>query len=100
MEDAIKRFLISWNTRFRFDRVYRKKYNIRFNSKEHREINQIDIFLELQEERLFKNMFVESNNDKKSLKEYKDTGIFLRESRSEDEEVDFEKLMEKFNNNP
>lgn len=46
--------IISWNNAWPLDRWYRQKYNISFNSPQHQEINQIDIFFEWREEMLFK----------------------------------------------
>ncbi len=74
-------FLIKWNLRFRFDRVWRKKYQIPFGSKEHLEANQIDIFLDIQEDKLFERLqkkYIESEQDKL---EYQKTGKFLKERK-------------------
>ena len=49
----LETFIITWNVRFKRDREYRKKYNIPFGSREHLESNQIDMYLDLLEDKLF-----------------------------------------------
>ena len=46
-------FLILWNNQFPFDKLYRRKYNIGFGSKEHRELCQIDVFHDILEDKIF-----------------------------------------------
>ena len=48
LEDCI----FEWSSRFRYDRLWRKKYNIPFGSKQHLEANQIDIYLDILEDKL------------------------------------------------
>lgn len=76
----IKQLLIYWNNTFPFDRVYRQKHNIAFGSKEHREINQIDVCYDILEDKLFEK-FYEEQLEKKGLKEaYAKDGILNKES--------------------
>lgn len=78
-----KEFILWWNNSFPIDIVYRKKHNIRFNSKQHREVNLIDVKIELEEERLI-NYHQKLYKFKEEEKEYyKETGKWLRKS-SED----------------
>ena len=79
-----KSFLIQWNTKYIFDRHHRKKYGIAFNSFEHREINQIDIYLEFLEDRLFSKFQNEYEEKKKELDDYKKTGSFLKEQKMDE----------------
>lgn len=63
--------LIDWNLRFRYDRRWRIKHNIAFNSKAHRESNQIDIWFEMREDRLFEKLekeYVEQQIEQAELK--------------------------------
>ena len=53
-EKTIDSAIILWNNTFPCDRHYRKKYNIPYNSVQHREISQIDIFLDIYEDKIFK----------------------------------------------
>lgn len=46
-------FVTTWNNKFPLDRWLRKKYNIRFNSPEHRDTNLIDALFEYKEEKLY-----------------------------------------------
>ena len=58
----IRSFLIEWNNRFPFDRIYRKKYNIPFGCEEHLNVSQIDIYLDIAEDRMINNLFVDMAN--------------------------------------
>lgn len=48
-----KKFIIRWNNEHPLDRRYREKYKIGFNSPQHREINQLDIYLEYLEDQAY-----------------------------------------------
>jgi hypothetical protein len=90
---GIEQTILKWNSRFRYDRFFRKKYGIRFNSQEHREINQIDIFFELFEDRFFEKILEDKKKYEEGTKSYKATGLFLNESQDDnDDEAIFEKL--------
>ena len=52
-----KKKIIQWNNMFPLDNWYREKYNIPYNSKIHRETNQIDIMFEYYEMIIFKKHF-------------------------------------------
>lgn len=45
-----RRFIIQWNNENPLDRWYREKHKIGFNTQQHRETNQFDIYLEFLEE--------------------------------------------------
>ena len=45
----IRQFAIDWNNKFPLDFWYRRRYNIRFNSKKHRSVNLIDVLIEFEE---------------------------------------------------
>lgn len=53
--ESLKSFIIDWDLNYPIDLLYRKKYGIRFNSLEHRELNFIDMCIELFEENMLKN---------------------------------------------
>lgn len=84
--------IIKWNSRFRYDRFFRKKYNIAFNSPEHRGMNQIDIFFELFEDQVFDRIITED----KEHKAYLETGVFLKDRLSDVTEKEFENLSQQF----
>lgn len=95
--ELLKSFIISWNNKFPYDKTFRKKYNIPFNSQKHRELSQIDIFIDIYEDRLMDIEYKKYTNRKKLLESYKETGEFLvdlDEKMSKEEKDDaFEKLM-------
>lgn len=51
--ESLNNFIYFWH-QFPIDYWWRKKYNVPFNSPQHREMNLIDIYLEYQEENLLK----------------------------------------------
>jgi hypothetical protein len=75
---SLESFIIDWNIRFRYDRQYRKKYNIPFGSKEHLETNQIDIYLDSLEDKQFEKLEKEYRQIVKDKEDYKKTGKFLK----------------------
>lgn len=74
----IKSYLISWNNLFPLDKTFRDKNNIRFNSREHRESCQIDIYLDYLEEKLYKDHY-EGLMEKSRKAELYKKGIWLEE---------------------
>lgn len=52
----IRDFVYRWNHKFSIDRWWRKKYNIAFNSPQHREMSFIDMRIEYEEELLFQSL--------------------------------------------
>ena len=73
IKDDIVHFIFDWHV-FPFDYWWRKKYNVPFGSKQHREMNFIDICIEYQEDFLLN----------KSQSEYDDSDEELGISSSED----------------
>ena len=82
---SLRNFIIRWNNDHPLDKRYREKYNIAFNSPQHRAISQLDILLEFIEEQAFKQF--EQNYHKKVEKDnqYKQ-GIWLEEKHLTNEE--------------
>lgn len=91
----LRKLIISWNNRFPLDREYRKKYNIPFNSPQHRIISQLDIYLEWLEEEAFK-AAIENAVEDIEKKEQFDKGVWLKPREaimSSEEDIDaFDKL--------
>jgi len=72
--------LIHWNNQFPFDRVYRQKHNIAFGSEEHRRVNQIDVYNDILEDKLF-DKFCENLVERRKMEEaYKKDGILNQEA--------------------
>lgn len=91
----LESFLISWNIKFRYDRLWRQKYSIPFGSKEHLEMSQIDIFLDILEDKLFEKAQKAHFERLKDLEEFSKTGKILKEEVLSPEEED--KLFKKIN---
>ena len=69
-----QRFVIEWNNLYPLDRWFRKKYNIRFNSTQHRGSNLIDIYFEFIEDKLFDQARAEGVLEKQKTERYKKNG--------------------------
>lgn len=75
--NELKNFMIRWSNKFPFDTHFRRKNNIRFGSKEHKELNFAYIALDQQEEILIlesKASFLKQEINKKL---YEESGIWL-----------------------
>ena len=83
-----KQFIIKWNNCYPKDRRWRKKYNVSFGSKEHREISQIDIYLDALEDTLFNKYIEQHEMETKALETYKKEGKWLKESDLGEKEFD------------
>lgn len=46
---SIDEFIVKWNMDYPWDRMWRAKYGISFGSRAHREMNLLDMFIELRE---------------------------------------------------
>ena len=47
-------FIIRWNNDNPLDKKFREKYNIPFNSPQHRSINQLDVLAEFVEDQIYR----------------------------------------------
>lgn len=87
-----KDFVVKWNNTFVYDKWYRMKYNIPFNSEHHRQQSQIDIYFEYLEEVLYKESLDKReslNKDKEELKK----GNWIKEKATDKVMLDvFENL--------
>lgn len=95
----MKDLIIKWNNLFPFDRYFRKKYNIAFGSPEHRALNQIDMYIDIMEDKFFNKYFKEIEEKQKDRKDYEKTGNFLKDRKEDDQfvsdlfdDLDIEKL--------
>lgn len=85
-----KNLLVNWNNSFPLDRVYRKKYNIAIHSEAHRDISQVDVYLDWLEDELYDDLRKEIEEGQIREQEMSQ-GNWLRLS-NESEEALFEKL--------
>jgi hypothetical protein len=90
---VLERVIAAWNIRFRYDRVYRKKYNIPFGSKQHLEANQVDMFLDLLEDKYIEKIQKDYIQRIKDYEDYKKSGVVFKENNLSQEEED--KLFKK-----
>lgn len=80
--------MIKWANMFPYDRIYRKKYNIAFGSQEHRQINQIDVYLDALEDTLYNKHIKLHLDEKEALETYKKTGEWLKFKQLPEKEFD------------
>ncbi len=64
LKGDIENYLIDWNNKYPIDFWWRKKYNIPFGSKLHKEANFIDMYADFVEEQMMCK-FLKSDKDKK-----------------------------------
>lgn len=89
MDDRIRNEIIKHNITFPFDRLWRKRYNIAFNSPTHRGTNFLDQVFDIEEDRLFEEL--------QTKERYKpNTGDWLK---SKESNLSFEEEIEQFNKN-
>lgn len=88
---TFKDIVLKWDTAWRYDYWWRKKYKIPFNSEQHRNANQIDIAFEYLENHLSNKALDKYKNDEDRASEYKKTGEWIKER-----EIDNETLEEVF----
>ncbi len=84
---TLRKLVLSWNNSWKYDLWYRRKYNIRFNSPEHRETNQLDIareYLEYRLEEREKRRWDKRLDDEKFMKD--NEGQWLRPIAEDEDE--------------
>ena len=85
----VRNSIIKWNLNFPYDRLWRKTYNLAFNSSGHREISFLDQVFQVEEDRLFEEL--------QTKERYKpNTGDWLK---SKESNLSFEEEIEQFNKN-
>lgn len=91
MED----FVILWNNRFKYDYWYRKKFNIPFNSDQHRALSPIDVKFAFVEEMMMESERTKYQRIEKEKKKYAETGQWLKKRKlSEEREEEIFKLID------
>lgn len=76
--EKVENYLKEWNHLFPFDKWFRDKYKISLFSKEHLELNQIDIYLEWKETQIFNEYINIVHEQEEKEKQYK-SGKLLKE---------------------
>lgn len=81
MQD-LKQSLIQWNNTFPYDKLFRQKYGIAFGSTIHRETNQIDVYLDILEDKLF-DRYRKEQNEISVLRERFEKEGFINSEKSQ-----------------
>lgn len=92
--NTVESFLKDWNVKYPYDRLWRNKYKIPFNSKLHLEANQIDIYTDIVEDLLIEKVRLKYIDDLKNKEDYEKTGSLLKENIMSTEEED--RLLKNF----
>jgi hypothetical protein len=71
---SIESLIVKWNREWSWDYVWRKKYNVPFNSEQHKSMSPLDIRLDLIEERMIQDQIDREKIVEDDLKEYRKTG--------------------------
>lgn len=82
----MRSFLIEWNNTFVLDKSYRSSNNIKFNSPDHRQSCQIDIYLEHLEDEIFKE-HLEFSVETERKKDSYSKGIWMEEKKIDEAEL-------------
>lgn len=93
--DQLRRQIIDWSNKFPLDSTYRRKHNIIFNSPQHRELNQIDIYFDWLESKIHEEFLEEARRDIENEKLFA-RGTWIRDS-FDDDSADHAALFEKLN---
>lgn len=88
---TLTELIIKWSNTWRFDYWWRKKYNIPFNSEAHRNVSQIDIKMDYIESFLAQNQIKEIELSEARLKEYSETGKWIRTNEAKEKAL-FDKM--------
>lgn len=54
--DDIKSFMINWNNKYPIDRWWREKYNVPFNSDQHRQMDMYDMRFQFEEDMAYRDI--------------------------------------------
>ena len=84
----LKELILKWNTNYPIDFIWRRRNGISFNSPQHRSACLIDIKFELEEESVLREAIEEREQKLKEIKDYKNSGVFLKEQILSQEELD------------
>lgn len=90
----LSQFIINWSIKYPFDRLWREKYNIKFNSPVHRETNIVDMLIDLGQDSLYKNLKPTKHKYLPNRGEY----FKLKRSIDISEQLSEEDIQEAFDN--
>ena len=84
LKDEIDSFIVNWNNKFPIDRWWREKYKVPFGSEQHKKMDFITMFIDYEEEKLFKKIADSKDPDKTDLYE-KSNVVKLSKKEIDDE---------------
>lgn len=93
MQD-LRQLLIQWNNTFPYDKLFRQKYGIAFGSKIHRETNQIDVYLDILEDKLF-DKYRKEQIEIRELKDKYDKEGFISSEKTKPSVEEMEDIWDK-----
>ena len=99
LKREVEDFVFDWNS-FPIDYWWRKKYNIPFGSKKHREMSFIDMAIEWKEEHIMRSIFEkkDKDEDEEENKMLLGTGKEVVKPTAKEIDEDYENLdLSKFN---
>lgn len=88
LKEEIDNFILTWNNKFPIDKWWREKYKVAFGSQQHKDMNFILMFIDYEEEKVFKKIEDAKNPDNA---ETFDTSRVVKMSKKEIDE-DFDNL--------
>lgn len=89
MASSIRDDIIRWNINFPIDRIWRKKYNLAFNSSGHREVSFLDQLFDIEEDKLFEELASEEPYTP-------NVGDWLKTDKPKTQEDEISSLREEF----
>lgn len=90
----MKELVLKWNNTWAYDFWWREKYNIAFNSSEHRAMSPMDIKFDYVEKKLADQQQKQMEDDEEKRKQYIQSGVWLRknEQQTKKEEKQLEEI--------
>lgn len=87
--------VLHWNNKFKYDYLFRRKFNIPFNSSEHRALSPIDVKFAVLEEKMILEERKKYQRIEAERKKYEETGQWLRKRKlSEQQEEELFSLID------
>lgn len=88
-EKELRQFIIDWNRLYPIDYVWRKKYNVAFNSPEHRSMSFIDMLIDFEEQEMIEKSIKKANNEEMDVN---DVEMSVEEIDNEYDNLDLSKF--------
>lgn len=95
--EDINEFIYKWNIYNPVDRWYRKKYNLSFNSPEHRVVSFIDMMIEYKEDKVFEELVNQNTEEKYNPSNGNWLKDRIHEEGEDESGLTNEEMIEQFN---